>query len=106
MILLIFCIAFGLSMDYEVFLLARIKEAHDAGADTVEAVATGLARTGRIVTTAAALLAITFMRLAGQLNWWSPPVLRRLYQRIGRAETAPPAGLPATTSIPAGRATR
>jgi hypothetical protein len=42
---LIFCIAFGLSMDYKVFLLARIKEAHDADADTVEAVATGLART-------------------------------------------------------------
>lgn len=60
MLLLIFCIAFGLSMDYEVFLLARIKEAHDQGADTVEAVATGLARTGRIVTTAAALLAVTF----------------------------------------------
>ena len=60
MIVLMFCIAFGLSMDYEVFLLARIKEAHDQGADTVEAVAAGLARTGRIVTTAAALLAITF----------------------------------------------
>ncbi|GAA2568066.1 MMPL family transporter [Winogradskya consettensis] len=60
MIVLMFCIAFGLSMDYEVFLLARIKEAHDHGAGTVDAVATGLARTGRIVTTAAALLAITF----------------------------------------------
>jgi putative drug exporter of the RND superfamily len=115
MILLIFCIAFGLSMDYEVFLLARIKEAHDAGADTVEAVATGLARTGRIGTGIAIVLYATvirgllvpaFMRLAGQPNWWSPPVLRRLYQRIGLAETAPPAGLAATTSIPAGRATR
>jgi RND superfamily putative drug exporter len=60
MVVLIFCIAFGLSMDYEVFLLARIKEAHDEGADTTEAVATGLARTGRIVSTAAALLAVTF----------------------------------------------
>jgi RND superfamily putative drug exporter len=60
MILLIFCIAFGLSMDYEVFLLARIKEARDSGAGTADAVATGLARTGRIVTTAAGLLAITF----------------------------------------------
>ena len=58
--LLMFCVAFGLSMDYEVFLLARIKELHDAGADTVTAVGTGLAQTGRIVTTAAALLAITF----------------------------------------------
>ena len=64
-------VAFGLSMDYEVFLLAR---------------------------------------LAGQLNWWSPPVLRRLYQRIGLAETAPPAGQaagrPAATSIAAGREAR
>jgi RND superfamily putative drug exporter len=58
--LLMFCVAFGLSMDYEVFLLGRIKELHDAGADTVTAVAGGLERTGRIVTTAAALLAITF----------------------------------------------
>jgi RND superfamily putative drug exporter len=47
-------------MDYEVFLLGRIKEQHDAGADTATAVAAGLERTGRIVTTAAALLAITF----------------------------------------------
>jgi RND superfamily putative drug exporter len=58
--LLMFCVAFGLSMDYEVFLLGRIKELHDAGADTATAVAGGLERTGRIVTTAAALLAITF----------------------------------------------
>jgi RND superfamily putative drug exporter len=58
--LLLFCIAFGLSMDYEVFMLSRIKELHDAGATNREAVAGGLARTGRIVTTAAALLAVTF----------------------------------------------
>jgi RND superfamily putative drug exporter len=58
--LLLFCIAFGLSMDYEVFMLSRIKELHDAGAANVDAVAGGLARTGRIVTTAAALLAVTF----------------------------------------------
>lgn len=61
--LLMFCVAFGLSMDYEVFLLGRIKEQHDAGADTTTAVAAGLERTGRIVTTAAALLAITFFAL-------------------------------------------
>jgi RND superfamily putative drug exporter len=58
--ILLFCIAFGLSMDYEVFMMSRIKELHDAGASNVEAVAGGLARTGRIVTTAAALLAVTF----------------------------------------------
>jgi len=61
---LLFCIAFGLSMDYEVFLLSRIKEEHDRGADTVTAVAAGLERSGRIVTTLAALLAIVFVAFA------------------------------------------
>ncbi|MCK9893067.1 MMPL family transporter [Frankia sp. AgB32] len=61
---LLFCIAFGLSMDYEVFLLSRIKEAYDGGASNTEAVAAGLARVGRIVTTAAALLAVTFVAFA------------------------------------------
>ncbi|MFJ5265625.1 MMPL family transporter [Streptomyces sp. NPDC088387] len=56
----LFCIAFGLSMDYEVFLTSRIKELHDDGAGTVEAVTNGLARTGRIVSTAAGLLAVSF----------------------------------------------
>jgi len=62
--ILMFCIAFGLSMDYEVFLLSRIKEEHDRGADTVTSVAVGLERTGRIVTAAAALLAIVFISFA------------------------------------------
>jgi RND superfamily putative drug exporter len=57
---LLFCIAFGLSMDYEVFLMSRIKELHDSGASNAEAVTHGLARTGRIVSTAAALLAVSF----------------------------------------------
>jgi RND superfamily putative drug exporter len=61
---LLFCIAFGLSMDYEVFLLSRIKEEHDRTGDTVASVAAGLERTGRIVTTAAALLAIVFIAFA------------------------------------------
>jgi putative drug exporter of the RND superfamily len=61
---LLFCIAFGLSMDYEVFLLSRIKEEHDRTGDTVGSVAAGLERTGRIVTTAAALLAIVFIAFA------------------------------------------
>ncbi len=56
--LLLFAVAFGLSTDYGVFLLARIKEARDAGASDREAVATGLERTGRIVTAAAVLFAI------------------------------------------------
>lgn len=53
-------VTFGLSMDYEVFLLSRIKEEHDAGSDTTEAVALGLQRSGRIITAAALLLAVVF----------------------------------------------
>jgi len=59
--ILIFCVAFGLSMDYEVFLLSRIKEEYDAGADNTTAVARGLERTGRLVSAAALLVAIVFV---------------------------------------------
>ena len=59
--ILMFCIAFGLSMDYEVFLLSRIKEEHDRTGDNDAAVALGLERTGRIVTAAAVLLSVTFV---------------------------------------------
>ena len=116
-------IAFALSMDYEVFMLARIKEEHDGGATTTDSVAFGLQRTGRIVTAAAVLIAIVFasflsssvtnikslgfgvafaiildatvvrallvpafMRIAGNANWWAPPPLRRLHNRIGLRE--------------------
>jgi RND superfamily putative drug exporter len=61
MLVLLFCISFGLSMDYEVFVLSRIKEQHDAGSSDADAVITGLTRTGRIVTTAAALMAVSFL---------------------------------------------
>jgi RND superfamily putative drug exporter len=61
--ILMFCIAFGLSMDYEVFLLSRIKEEHDRTGDNEAAVAAGLERTGRIVTAAAALLAVVFVAM-------------------------------------------
>jgi len=60
MVALIAVTAFALSMDYELFLLARIKEEHDAGRDTADAVAFGLQRTGRIITAAALLIAIVF----------------------------------------------
>jgi RND superfamily putative drug exporter len=56
--LLLFAVAFGLSTDYGVFLLSRIKEARDSGASDSEAVAIGLERTGRIVTAAALLFSI------------------------------------------------
>jgi len=59
-IALIAVVAFALSMDYELFLLSRIKEEHDAGKSTVDAVAFGLQRTGRIITAAALLIAIVF----------------------------------------------
>jgi RND superfamily putative drug exporter len=119
-IALIAVVAFALSMDYELFMLSRIKEEHDAGRSTADAVAFGLQRTGRIVTAAALLIAIVFasflssgvtnikqlgfgvtvaivldatvvrailvpafMRIAGKANWWAPPPLRRLHDRIG-----------------------
>jgi RND superfamily putative drug exporter len=62
--ILMFCMAFGLSMDYEVFLLSRIKEEFDRTGDNTGAVAMGLERSGRIVTAAAALLAIVFVAFA------------------------------------------
>jgi RND superfamily putative drug exporter len=62
--ILMFCIAFGLSMDYEVFLLSRIKEEHDRTGDNTQAVAVGLARTGRIITAAAATIAVVFLAFA------------------------------------------
>lgn len=61
---LIFCISFGLSMDYEVFLLSRITEAHRNGATTTEAVAEGLQHTGGLITAAAAILITVFLALA------------------------------------------
>jgi uncharacterized membrane protein YdfJ with MMPL/SSD domain len=124
--ILLFAVAFGLSTDYAVFLLSRIKEARDNGASESECVAIGLERTGRIVTAAALLFAVaigafatsqiifikqngvgtalavlidasiirallvpSLMALLGKWNWWAPPPLRRLHERIGIAETAP-----------------
>jgi trehalose monomycolate/heme transporter len=56
--ILIFAIAFGLSMDYEVFLLSRIKEQYDVTRDNTRSVAIGLQRTGWLITSAAVLLAV------------------------------------------------
>jgi RND superfamily putative drug exporter len=57
---LLFCITFGLCMDYEVFVTSRIRDMHVAGHDTVTSVGRGLARTGRIISTAAGLMAVNF----------------------------------------------
>jgi putative drug exporter of the RND superfamily len=58
--ILMFALLFGLSMDYEVFLLSRIKEEHDAGAPNSVAVAEGLATTARVITAAAAIMVVVF----------------------------------------------
>jgi RND superfamily putative drug exporter len=56
----LFAMLFGLSMDYEVFLVSRMREEWDAGRDNRDAVAHGLERTGRIVTAAAAVMVAAF----------------------------------------------
>jgi len=121
--ILLFCVAFGLSMDYEVFMLSRIKEEHDRTGDNTASVAVGLEKTGRIVTAAAVLISVVnaafatsgvafvkmmgvgltlavigdafviratlvpaFMRVAGEANWWAPPLLRRFHERFGLRE--------------------
>ncbi|HEY7010492.1 MAG TPA: MMPL family transporter [Jatrophihabitantaceae bacterium] len=61
---IVFVFAFGLSMDYEVFLLSRIKEAYDESGDTNHAVATGLQRSGRIITSAALAVVVVFLGFA------------------------------------------
>jgi putative drug exporter of the RND superfamily len=62
--LMVFAFLFGLSMDYEVFLLSRMREAYDGGADTDESVITGLSRTGRLVTAAALILFMSFLAMS------------------------------------------
>ncbi len=62
--LMVFAFLFGLSMDYEVFILARIREEYDAGHSTDEAVIEGIGRTGRLVTSAALILFLAFAALA------------------------------------------
>ena len=65
---LVLAFAFGLSMDYEVFLLSRVKELRDAGAGNDDAVAFGLQRSGRIITSAALIVVVVFAGFAsGQL---------------------------------------
>lgn len=60
----VFAFLFGLSMDYEVFLLSRIREEHDTGHNTDQATVHGVARTGRLVTSAALILFLAFIALS------------------------------------------
>jgi len=61
---MVFAFLFGLSMDYEVFILSRIREEYDATGSTDEAVVRGLGRTGRLVTSAALILFLAFLALS------------------------------------------
>jgi RND superfamily putative drug exporter len=66
--LLVFAFLFGLSMDYEVFILARVREEYDRAGDTDAAVIQGLGRTGRLVTSAGLILFLAFASLAAAPN--------------------------------------
>jgi putative drug exporter of the RND superfamily len=57
---IVFCLVFGLSMDYEVFLVARVAEANKSGANVDDALAEGVARTGGVITSAAAVMIVVF----------------------------------------------
>ena len=59
----LFVILFGLSMDYEVFLLSRIREEYDSSGDNAAAVARGLSRTARVITAAAAIMVAVFLSI-------------------------------------------
>jgi putative drug exporter of the RND superfamily len=62
--LMIFAFLFGLSMDYEVFMLSRMRESYDETHDTNKAIELGLARTGKLVTSAALILMFAFLVLS------------------------------------------
>jgi RND superfamily putative drug exporter len=120
---ILFCIMFGLSMDYEVLLLSRIREEYDRHGDNRRAVALGLQHRGGLITGAAVIMVAVFgafaladsviiksiglglaiavaidatlvralivpavMRLLGELNWWAPEPLARLYGRLRLGE--------------------
>jgi RND superfamily putative drug exporter len=131
---IMFCIVFGLSMDYEVLLLSRIQEEYLRTGDNTHSVAEGLERSGRLITGAAAIMVGVFgafglaeillikaiglgmalavaidatlvralvvpatMRLLGDLNWWSPAPLDRLYRKLRLGENTALAPRPADT---------
>lgn len=66
--LMVFAFLFGLSMDYEVFILSRVREEYDRTGNTTEAVVVGIGRTGRLVTSAALILFLAFASLASAPN--------------------------------------
>jgi RND superfamily putative drug exporter len=60
----LFAVIFGLATDYAVLVMARIKEQHDSGLPNADAVAVGIARTGRVITAAAVMIAVVFAAFA------------------------------------------
>jgi RND superfamily putative drug exporter len=66
--ILMFTILFGLSMDYEVFLLSRVKEDYDATGDAQGSVVRGLAATGRVISSAAAIMVAVFLGFATEVD--------------------------------------
>ena len=60
----VFAFLFGISMDYQVFIISRMREAYDRGASTNEAVVEGISRTGRLVTSAALILGLAFVAMS------------------------------------------
>ena len=135
---IMFCIVFGLSMDYEVLLLSRMQEEWNRTHDNRYAVAEGLERIGRLITGAAGIMVGVFlafalaevviikaiglgmaiavaidatlvralvvpatMRLLGDLNWWAPRPLARLYRRLGLGEASAPRPLIAAAATEA-----
>jgi RND superfamily putative drug exporter len=66
--IIVFAFLFGLSMDYEVFVLARIREEYDRSGSTPTAVISALSHTGRLVTSASLILAISFLSLSTDLD--------------------------------------
>ena len=77
--MILFCVLFGLSMDYEVFLLSRMKEVWDRTGDNQEAVARGLERSGRIVTSAALIVVV----VAGSFAFADIVLIKALGHRDG-----------------------
>jgi putative drug exporter of the RND superfamily len=77
--LMVFAFLFGLSMDYEVFILARMREEYDATGSTETAVVRGIGRTGRLVTSAALILFLGFVALATA----PPPQVKMIATGLG-----------------------
>ncbi len=86
--MMLFAIVFGLSMDYEVFLLSRIKEEYDRTGDNATAVADGLAVTARVITAAALIMVVRVRRLRARRR--PQPQAVRARPRGRRARSTPP----------------